>query len=291
MRRRCRTKTVQLVRGSVGLGLALGRATRPPAARTATERLSDSEITRCTNIPPFTTPCGPASSARGPGAEPPIDLDTMLDITAAAERRRREVRRRRSVSLRSARQHRFDRRRPEAAGRQDRPAQSRRRFARRAGVAADRRRLGDGQRRGAESVRHAGAARPARSARSSSDLGIRKYGVVRIDSAASPADWAKDPAGNHEEDRRDVPAGVRRRRGVRRAARGRRRNLLGRHAQREAQRRAARDGEPSEDARLPGRHGAHAALHAGLQRARGSHPAGELRLVGPRRRSTRRSRR
>ncbi len=28
------------------------------------------------------------------------------------------------------------------------------------------------------------------------DLGIRKYGVVRIDSAASPADWAKDPAAN-----------------------------------------------------------------------------------------------
>src|SRR4051794_2454042 len=25
-------------------------------------------------------------------------------------------------------------------------------------------------------------------------LGIRKYGVVRIDSACSPADWAKDPA-------------------------------------------------------------------------------------------------
>jgi len=28
------------------------------------------------------------------------------------------------------------------------------------------------------------------------DLGIRNYGVVRIDSAASPADWAKDPAAN-----------------------------------------------------------------------------------------------
>ena len=28
------------------------------------------------------------------------------------------------------------------------------------------------------------------------DLGIRKYGVVRIDSAASPSDWAKDPDGN-----------------------------------------------------------------------------------------------
>jgi sugar phosphate isomerase/epimerase len=28
------------------------------------------------------------------------------------------------------------------------------------------------------------------------DIGIRKYGVVRIDSAASPAEWAKDPSGN-----------------------------------------------------------------------------------------------
>ena len=36
-------------------------------------------------------------------------------------------------------------------------------------------------------------------------LGVRKYGVVRIDSAASPSEWAKDPAGNHEEDREDVP--------------------------------------------------------------------------------------
>src|SRR5258708_587966 len=28
------------------------------------------------------------------------------------------------------------------------------------------------------------------------DLGIRKYGVVRIDSACSPEEWAKDPAAN-----------------------------------------------------------------------------------------------
>ncbi len=28
------------------------------------------------------------------------------------------------------------------------------------------------------------------------DLGIRKYGVIRIDSAAGPGDWAADPAGN-----------------------------------------------------------------------------------------------
>jgi hypothetical protein len=28
------------------------------------------------------------------------------------------------------------------------------------------------------------------------EIGIRKYGIVRIDSAASPTDWAKDPTGN-----------------------------------------------------------------------------------------------
>jgi len=28
------------------------------------------------------------------------------------------------------------------------------------------------------------------------DLGVRRYGIIRIDSAASPAEWAKDPAGN-----------------------------------------------------------------------------------------------
>jgi hypothetical protein len=28
------------------------------------------------------------------------------------------------------------------------------------------------------------------------DLGIRKYGVIRIDSAASPSDWARDPTAN-----------------------------------------------------------------------------------------------
>ena len=28
------------------------------------------------------------------------------------------------------------------------------------------------------------------------ELGVRRYGIIRIDSAASPAEWAKDPAGN-----------------------------------------------------------------------------------------------
>jgi sugar phosphate isomerase/epimerase len=33
-------------------------------------------------------------------------------------------------------------------------------------------------------------------ARQLRELGIRRYGIVRIDSAASPAEWAKDPAAN-----------------------------------------------------------------------------------------------
>jgi len=33
-------------------------------------------------------------------------------------------------------------------------------------------------------------------ARKLRELGIRRYGVIRIDSAASPAEWDKDPAGN-----------------------------------------------------------------------------------------------
>jgi hypothetical protein len=30
------------------------------------------------------------------------------------------------------------------------------------------------------------------------ELGVRPYGIVRIDSACSPADWAKDPEGNQK---------------------------------------------------------------------------------------------
>ena len=37
-----------------------------------------------------------------------------------------------------------------------------------------------------------------RIAKSLRELGVRPYGVVRIDSASSPADWAKDPEGNQK---------------------------------------------------------------------------------------------
>ena len=54
--------------------------------------------------------------------------------------------------------------------------------------------MGDARRPQASSSRR--CARPARSAERCKDLGIRQYGVVRIDSASSPAEWAKDPMGN-----------------------------------------------------------------------------------------------
>jgi sugar phosphate isomerase/epimerase len=37
-----------------------------------------------------------------------------------------------------------------------------------------------------------------RIARTLRELGVRPYGIVRIDSACSPADWAKDPEGNQK---------------------------------------------------------------------------------------------
>ena len=72
---------------------------------------------------------------------------------------------------------------------------SRRRIARRPRVAADRRRVRDGERRGAQELPDAGA-EGLRDREDAHGLGIRKYGVVRIDSAASPSDWAEDPYGN-----------------------------------------------------------------------------------------------
>ena len=118
------------------------------------------------DTPHCTTPCGPAWSARAPDAEPPIDLDTMLDLTA-----QREVD---GVKFDGVDlflfdphvEHRRDRRRAEAARRQDRrrKASSSARWSRRSGrrpAAASA--MGDEDR--AQAVRRRRCARRARSAR------------------------------------------------------------------------------------------------------------------------------
>ena len=157
-------------------------------------------------------------------------------------RRRREIRRRRSLSRRAAHEHRL---RPTTRSsalpicRLQRPGD---RLPGRAGLAPGRRRLGDGQRGRAQAFSLRWSRRPAASASKLRELGVRPYGVVRIDSATGVHDWAQNPAANTEADRPDFPRGLRRRRGLWRAAGRGRRNLLGRHAQLEAHGRSAGDG-------------------------------------------------
>ena len=131
----------------------------------------------------------------GPGAEPPIDLDTMLDLTAAAEVD--------GVRFDGVDLFLFDPHTSIDASADDLKALAEKVHARGVvvgsvvapvwpptgggsamGTAEDRRQF-------LTQVRKACAI-----AKALRDLGVRKYGVVRIDSAAAPGDWASDPAGN-----------------------------------------------------------------------------------------------
>jgi sugar phosphate isomerase/epimerase len=131
----------------------------------------------------------------GPGAEPTIDLDTMLNLTAAA---RVDGTRFDGVDL-----FLFD---PHVSI--DSTDDDLKRLADKIGskqlvvgslVAPVWPPTGGGSAMGSAVERQAflGQVRKACGiARKLNDLGIRQYGIVRIDSAASPAEWAKDPAGN-----------------------------------------------------------------------------------------------
>ena len=106
-----------------------------------------------TTIPSFTTPCGRDSSAREPGAEPSIDLDTMLDLTAAAEVNGVKFD---GVDLFLFDPHvDIDASDDELKRLADKVASEglRDRLGRRAGLAADRRRLRDGRGGGPQEVR------------------------------------------------------------------------------------------------------------------------------------------
>ena len=62
------------------------------------------------------------------------------------------------------------------------------------------------------------------------DLKIRQYGIVRIDSAAGAADWAKDPEANTKRIAQTFREAATIAEELRRTPRRRRRDLLGRHA-------------------------------------------------------------
>ena len=131
----------------------------------------------------------------GPGAEPPIDLDTMLDKTAAADVN--------GVKFDGVDLFLFDphvnidsadddlKRLADNIGRRNLVVGSL--------VAPVWPPTGGGSAMGSDEERKAFVTQVRKACaigKKLKDLGIRKYGVIRIDSSASPGDWAKDPAGN-----------------------------------------------------------------------------------------------
>ena len=137
----------------------------------------------------------PGLVGKGPDSEPPIDLDTMLDLTAAA---RIDGVRFEGVDL-----FLFD---PHVDIDSDRDTLKRladriraRGFVVGSLVAPVWAPTGGGSAMGSAQDRKRFLTQVQKACtigKTLRDLGIRSYGVVRIDSAASPADWAKDPDGN-----------------------------------------------------------------------------------------------
>ena len=137
----------------------------------------------------------PGLVGKGPGAEPPIDLDTMLDLTAKAEVD--------GVRFEGDDLFLFD---PHTSI--DSTDDDVKRLADRVRsrklvvgsvVAPVWPPTGGGSAMGSEDERKSFLTQVRKAcdiAKKLRDIGIRKSGVVRIDSASSPAEWAKDPAGN-----------------------------------------------------------------------------------------------
>jgi sugar phosphate isomerase/epimerase len=149
------------------------------------------------NYPKLHNAAWPGLVGKGPDSEPPIDLDTMLNLTAAAQvdgvkfdgidlflydphvnidstdddlKRLAEKVRSKNLAVGSV-------------------------------VAPVWPPTGGGSAMGSESDRkqYTEAVRKAcRIGRKLKELGVRPYGVVRIDSAAGPSDWCNDPEGNQK---------------------------------------------------------------------------------------------
>ena len=131
----------------------------------------------------------------GPGAEPPIDLDTMLNMTAAARANGAKFD---GVDLFLFDPHvNIDSSDDDLERLADKIRAKN--LAVGSLVAPVWGPTGGGSAMGSSEEREAFVTqvrKACRIGRKLRDLGIRQYGVIRIDSSASPADWAKDPAGN-----------------------------------------------------------------------------------------------
>ncbi|MBS1799186.1 MAG: TIM barrel protein [Acidobacteria bacterium] len=137
----------------------------------------------------------PGLVGKGPDSEPPIDLKTMLDMTAAAEVDGAKFD---GVDLFASLPHvDIDSTRDDLSRLADDIAG--RNLVVGSLVAPVWPPTGGGSAMGSdeECGRFLTQVRKACSmAKTLRELGVRHYGVVRIDSATSPAEWAKDPAGN-----------------------------------------------------------------------------------------------
>ena len=131
----------------------------------------------------------------GPGAEPPIDLDTMLDLTANAQV---DGTRFDGVDLFLFDPHvSIDSTNDDLARLADKIRAKHLMIG--SLVAPVWPPTGGGSAMGSDEERKAFLTQVRKACaigRKLEELGVRRYGIVRIDSAASPAEWAKDPAGN-----------------------------------------------------------------------------------------------
>src|SRR5215472_8587881 len=131
----------------------------------------------------------------GPGAEPFIDLETMLDLTAAAEVGGVRFD---GVDIFLFEPHvSIDSTDDDLRRLADRVAK--RKFVIGSLVAPVWPPTGGGSAMGSAEERKNFLTQMRKScaiAKKLRDIGIRPYGIVRIDSACSPAEWAKDPVGN-----------------------------------------------------------------------------------------------
>ncbi len=137
----------------------------------------------------------PGLVGKGPDSEPFIDLDTMLDLTAQAEVGGVRFD---GVDLFLSLPHTsIDSTKDELKQLADNVG--RRGLVVGSLVAPVWPPTGGGSAMGSEEERKAFLTQVKKAcgiARTLGELGIRRYGVIRIDSAASPAEWSKDPHGN-----------------------------------------------------------------------------------------------
>ena len=137
----------------------------------------------------------PGIVGKGPDSEPPIDLDTMLDLTAAAEVDGAWFD---GVDLFLSLPHTGIDSSDDDLKRLAEKLQARKLLAGSL-VAPVWPPTGGGSAMGNEEERGRFLTQVKKACaigRKLRDLGVRKYGVIRIDSAAGPAEWAEDPEGN-----------------------------------------------------------------------------------------------